>query len=103
VKEDVFKEINRIRDELSQIDTIVSHAQRDWNEFIRRSDEAFLKAVAYDLHGFYTGLERIFKSVANTIDDRVPAGENWHMIGVDIMVQQAEKWTTKNGLETSRE
>lgn len=38
MKEDVFKEINRIRDELSQIDTIVSHAQRDWNEFIRKGD-----------------------------------------------------------------
>ena len=40
MKDDVIKEINRIRYELSQIDTIVSHSLRDWNEFIRKSDEA---------------------------------------------------------------
>ncbi len=78
MKERIPKEIERIQDELSQIDTIVSHAQHDWHEFIRKGEEAYLKAVAYDLHGFYTGLERIFKSVANTIDDRIPSGENWH-------------------------
>ncbi len=53
MKKEAFKEVERIHDELSQIDTIVSHAQQDWNEFIRKSEEAYLKAVAYDLHGFY--------------------------------------------------
>jgi DNA polymerase III delta prime subunit len=90
VKENVFKEINRIRDELSQIDIIISHALRDWNEFIRNSDEAYLKAVAYDLQGFYTGLERIFKSVANTIDDRIPEGENWHKELLEQMTMEIE-------------
>jgi len=90
VKEEAFKVIERILDELRQIDTIVSHAQRDWNEFIRYGEEAYLKAVAYDLHGFYTGLERIFKSVANTIDDRIPAGENWHKKLLEQMTMEIE-------------
>ena len=36
MKENASKEINRIRDELSQIDTVVRHAQRDWIEFVRK-------------------------------------------------------------------
>jgi len=90
VKEGALKEIERIQDELYQIDTIVSPAQRDWYEFIRRGDEAYLKAIAYDLHGFYTGLERIFKSVANTIDDRIPSGENWHKELLKQMTMEIE-------------
>ncbi|MBC8456803.1 MAG: antitoxin [Deltaproteobacteria bacterium] len=86
MNEEVFREIERIRDELIQIVITASHAQHDWNEFINKGDEAYLKAVAYDLHGFYTGLERIFKSVANTIDDKIPEGENWHK---DLLEQMA--------------
>ena len=49
MKEKALKEAKRIHDELSQIDTIVSHVKRDWNEFVRTGDDAYLKAVAYDL------------------------------------------------------
>jgi hypothetical protein len=86
VNEEVCREIERIRDELIQVDITASHAQHDWNEFINKGDEAYLKSFAYDLHGFYTELERIFKSVANTIDDKIPEGENWHK---DLLEQ---KW-----------
>jgi hypothetical protein len=90
VKEGALKEIERIEDELHQIDTIVSHVQHDWHEFILKGEEAYLKAVAYDLHGFYTGLERIFRSVANTIDDRVPSGDNWHTELLEQMTMEIE-------------
>ena len=52
MKKEASKEIERINVELHQIDKVVSHVQRDWNEFVRKGDEAYLKAVAYDLHGF---------------------------------------------------
>ncbi len=55
-----LKEAKRIRDELSQIDTIVSHVKRDWNEFVRTGDDAYLKAVAYDLQGFYEGGSNLY-------------------------------------------
>ena len=90
MKEEALREVERIQDELRQIETIVSHAQHDWNEFIRKGEEAYLKAVAYDLHGFYTGLERIFKSVASTIDDRIPAGEDWHKELLEQMTLEIE-------------
>lgn len=88
MREEASKEAKRIRDELSQTTTIVSHVQSDWDKFMRTGDDAYLKAVAYDLHGFYTGLERIFRSVADTIDDRMPSGENWHK---DLLEQMSEE------------
>ena len=80
-----LKEAQRIHDELEQIDTIASHVKRDWDEFVRTADDAYLKAVAYDLQGFYTGLERILQSIADTIDDHLPAGESWHKDLLDQM------------------
>jgi hypothetical protein len=72
------KEAQRIRDELIQIERAVSNAQTDWHKFITTGDDAFLKAAAFDLHGFYTGIENIFYTIADTVDDNVPSGENWH-------------------------
>lgn len=90
MNEEALKEGQRIRDELSRIDTIVSHVQRDWIEFVRTGHDAYLKAVAYDLHGFYTGLERILESVADTIDDRLPEGESWHKELLDQMCKEVD-------------
>lgn len=90
MKGEALKEAQRIRDELRQIGTIVSHVQRDWSEFVRTGHDAYLKAVAYDLHGFYTGLERIFESVADTIDDHLPGGESWHKELLDQMCKEID-------------
>jgi hypothetical protein len=78
VKEQALKEARRIRDELKQVETIVSHSERDWEKFVLTGDDAYLKAVAYDLHGFYTGIERIFESVVDTVDGHFPQGDSWH-------------------------
>ena len=88
MKEKALKQSTQIRDELSQIQRIISNVHSDWNGFLRTGEDAYLKAVAFDLHGFYTGLERIFQSVANTIDDHLPAGENWHK---DLLFQMGKE------------
>ena len=84
MKEKALKEGRRIRDELRQVETIVSHSEDDWKKFVLTGDDAYLKAVAYDLHGFYTGIERIFESVVDTVDGRFPKGESWHK---DLLLQ----------------
>ena len=84
-----LKEAKRIHDELEQIDAIASHVKRDWNEFVRTADDAYIKAVAYDLQGFYTGLEKIFQSIADTIDDHLPTGESWHKDLLDQMSMES--------------
>ena len=78
MREKALKEAGRIRDELSQVEMIVSHSEEDWKKFVLTGEDAYLKAVAYDLHGFYTGIERIFESVVDTVDGQFPKGESWH-------------------------
>jgi hypothetical protein len=88
LKEKALKQATQIRDELTQIERVISNIHSDWNGFLRAGDDAYLKAVAYDLHGFYTGLERVFQSVADTIDDHLPVGENWHK---DLLFQMGKE------------
>lgn len=88
MKEKASKQAKQIRDELARIDSIVSNILSDWNGFLRKGDDVYLKGVAYDLHGFYTGLERVFQSIADTIDDHLPEGENWHK---DLLFQMGKE------------
>ena len=78
----------RIRDELAEEKMVLSHVERDWHRFVESGDDAYLKAAAYDLHGFYGGLERIFETVATTIDGSVPGGESWHR---DLLQQMGKE------------
>lgn len=68
----------KIRDELAEEKTVLIHVNRDWRKFVETGDDAYLKAAAYDLHGLYGGLERIFEAVATSIDGSAPGGESWH-------------------------
>jgi len=68
----------KIRDQLAEEKVVLSHVERDWRKFVETGDDAYLKATAYDLHGFYGGLERILEAVAAAIDGSVPGGESWH-------------------------
>ena len=88
--ERAIKEAERIRNELVQVERVISNAQTDWKKFVTSGDDAFLKAAAYDLHGFYNGLENIFYSIADTIDDHVPQGENWHKAILSQMAIEIE-------------
>ena len=88
VKEKVLNQATHIRDELTQIERITANVESDWSGFERTGDDAYLKAAAYDLHGYYTGLERVFQSVADTIDDNLPSGENWHK---DLLLQMTKE------------
>ena len=51
-----------------------------WGRALRNADDYYLDGVALKLHGFYSGLERIFELIATTIDAAKPKGENWHQV-----------------------
>ena len=34
--------------------------------------------MAFNLHGFYSGVERLLELIARTLDTEVPSGDNWH-------------------------
>ena len=44
----------------------------------RRSTNYVVRAGGSILHDFYTGIEKIFESIAKEIDHRIPMGEEWH-------------------------
>jgi len=69
----------RIRREVEQIEEVVDRAQTIWAD-VDPSGPADhrIDAVALNLHGFYAGLERIFKIIAERIDRTVPEGGSWH-------------------------
>lgn len=68
----------RILAELKELSTLVERIQEGWERSKLKSDDYYLDGVALNLHGFYSGLERIFEKTASLIDGNVPSGANWH-------------------------
>lgn len=72
--------VERIRGEVSDLDRIVKRAWMAWNQCQTLSSEqgVYIDSVALNLHGFYSGLERIFELIARHIDENIPSGDLWH-------------------------
>lgn len=52
--------VERIRGEIQDLERIVQRALAAWSQAKRMPDEsAYLDSVALNLHGFYSGLERL--------------------------------------------
>ena len=79
---------DRIRGTVLDLDRIVERVTRAWARAQTISDDqdVYLDSVALNLHGFYSGLERLFEIVARQLDQAVPAGETWHR---DLLLQMA--------------
>jgi hypothetical protein len=57
--------VDRIRGEVPDLDRVVQRAQRAWTQTQMTSEEQlYLDSVALNLHGFYSGLERLFELIA---------------------------------------
>jgi hypothetical protein len=69
---------NRIRTELVEIEHVQQRIETGWERVQRSNDDYYLDGVALNLHGFYSGLERIFELIATRLDGTKPTGENWH-------------------------
>lgn len=79
----------RIRGEMADLDRAVERALKSWN-FARKhigDQDAFIDSVALNLHGFYSGLERLFELIARNIDGNVPDASTWHR---DLLHRMAE-------------
>ena len=70
----------RIRDELDDISRTQAAIGRHWDGFERvtRDQVALLNSMAINLHGFYSGLERLFELVAVEMDGGALGGGSWH-------------------------
>lgn len=68
-----------MRGEASDLDRVVQRATAAWTQAQHMTDpDAYLDSVALNLHGFYSGLERLFELVTRHVDRSVLAGETWH-------------------------
>lgn len=86
----VYNELaDRIRGEEPDLDRLVQRALWAWSHAQRSPDEqdVYLDSVALNLHGFYSGLERLFELVARHVDQHLPSGEMWHR---DLIQQMAQ-------------
>lgn len=70
--------VSRIREELAEIQQAVDRARKGWERYNLTGDDFYLDSLAFNLHSFYTGLERIFELIAVNVEQSKPEGENWH-------------------------
>lgn len=68
----------RIRTDLKELALLVERAKQGWEKAKNRNDDYYLDGVALNLHGFYSGLEKVFEKIAATVDGTVPTAANWH-------------------------
>ena len=67
-----------IDEELNSINDLVPRIELAWEKAAENSDDLYLDSVALNLHGFYSGIERIFELIAKRIDGSLLSGDNWH-------------------------
>lgn len=72
--------VERIRGEVSDLDYLVQKVLMVWDCCKKQADEqeVYMDSVALNLHGLYSGLERIFELIARRVDQNMPGGNLWH-------------------------
>jgi HepT-like protein len=86
VNEELAGITKRIRREISELEKIREHALRRWQKTAK--DKDYLGSVAFDFQSFYQGVERVFETIARSIDRSVPTGEKWHKMLLDQMAEE---------------
>jgi hypothetical protein len=87
-KNAVFKA--RVSKELDELNLVVNRAESSWRLARQQNNDLFLDAAALNLHGFYSGIEKIFEYIAKEIDKSVPTGNAWHRELVSQMATPIE-------------
>lgn len=54
--------------------------------------DVYLESVALNLHGFYSGMERLLELIARQVDQSLPDGEMWHR---DLLLQMASEQSVR--------
>lgn len=70
----------RIRSEVADLEKLDNRAERAIIASHQRSEDQdlYIDSAALSLHDLYSGLERIFRQIAATVDDNVPSNQEWH-------------------------
>lgn len=70
--------LGQIRRDLADLERIANNTIALLEKIQQTGDTDYLGTVALNLHGFYSGAERIFREVALEVDEALPSGTDWH-------------------------
>lgn len=70
--------IGQINRDLADLEQIADNTESLMGKVQATGDLDYLGTVALNLHGFYSGAERIFREVALQMDKALPEGADWH-------------------------
>jgi len=85
------KLLKRIYIELDEIEKLINRIHIGLQKAKQHSDDYYIDSVALNIHGFYSGIERILTIIAENIDDNVPSGKDWHASLIDQMTKEIVK------------
>jgi hypothetical protein len=70
----------RIEDGIESLQRAVDRARKSWYAARRdpSAQDVYVDSVALNLHGFYTGVERLFELTVRDVDGATPGGSEWH-------------------------
>lgn len=100
---------SRVLNEIASLEVVVARVETAWKAAAANNDELYFDSAALNIHGFYSGLERVFEKIASAVDGSVPQGVNWHQELLNQMALEipnvrpaviSEK--TRNQLDTYR-
>jgi hypothetical protein len=89
--EELAKLAERIRQELGEISRVVTRTSEGWDRARRSNDDYYLDSVALNLHGFYSGFERLFTQIAEVVEGDLPHGESWHQLLLRRMMTEVPR------------
>jgi hypothetical protein len=78
----------RIRLELVDIERVLKRISDILEQARHSNDDYYLDATALNLHGFYSGTERVLTLIAETVEGSIPNGDSWHLL---LLQQMAEE------------
>jgi hypothetical protein len=80
----------RIRTSLEDIEQVIIRIHWLLDKYTATVDDGYLDGTALNLHGFYSGVERIFKDIVSHIDRSLPSTAEWHQ---DLLIQVSSELT----------
>ena len=76
----------RMRRIVLDLEQVVRGAESLMQKAKQTGDDGYLDGVALNLHGFYSGAERLFEDIARTLERALPSGAGWHQ---DLLLQMS--------------
>ena len=84
----LLKLSERIHSEVVDLESVIDRIKEGWQRSKKSGDDYYIDSVALNLHGFYSGLERIFELIASSVDSRKPNDKEWHKTLLYQMAQE---------------